>query len=273
MTCKTNKRIFNRFGLCQGGLPGVAKSGQRQQSDQGVAATQPDPAAMRVEEKGTISVLAATNREDFASRLVSVLGARFAIHHHQCSSADADRLLAELYRSRPDILLLDVSMAGHRDERLLGLVRAGFPRLRIILLWKDPSELDVNAIIDHGIQACQRAEDTEVLGRAVNAVLAGEIWLPRWLEQQIVQRLREIVTAGKAPDRSGFDSESAPESSLTPRENEVFELVRSGFTNKEIGRQLGIAEDTVKKHLKQVFRKLGIRRRIQVAMFDTARQR
>ncbi|HEU0199104.1 MAG TPA: helix-turn-helix domain-containing protein, partial [Burkholderiaceae bacterium] len=49
--------------------------------------------------------------------------------------------------------------------------------------------------------------------------------------------------------------------SLTRREREIVELLRQGFTNKEIGRQLGIMEDTVKKHLQAVFGKLGVHRR------------
>ena len=53
---------------------------------------------------------------------------------------------------------------------------------------------------------------------------------------------------------------------LTPRERQAVELLREGLSNKQIARQLGVGEDTVKKHLQNVFAKLGVHRRALVAL-------
>lgn len=59
---------------------------------------------------------------------------------------------------------------------------------------------------------------------------------------------------------------------LTRREREIVDLLRRGFTNKEIARDLGVMEDTVKKHLQSVFGKLGVRRRALVVLRQIAGQ-
>lgn len=212
-------------------------------------------------------VLAATKRPDLHEDLQSLCGSKFAIRCHADSSADPDALLAELPHSRPHILLLDLTMPGYRDRRMLGEIRACLPDTRVILLWNDPSELDIDSIIDHSIQACQHLGSLEILARAIPAVLAGESWLPRWLEQQIILRLREKLRSARFSDASGSALGPDREPRLTPREQAVFDLVRSGLSNKEVARSMDIAEDTVKKHLKQIFSKLGIHRRIQIALF------
>jgi DNA-binding CsgD family transcriptional regulator len=66
----------------------------------------------------------------------------------------------------------------------------------------------------------------------------------------------------QAADRSIDNAKDA----LTPREAQVVELLRNGFTNKEIARRLGVMEDTVKKHLQSVFAKLGVHRRALVVL-------
>lgn len=57
-----------------------------------------------------------------------------------------------------------------------------------------------------------------------------------------------------------------PLEGLTPRERQTVGLVREGLSNKQIARRLGIGEDTVKKHLQNVFAKLGVHRRALVAL-------
>jgi len=51
---------------------------------------------------------------------------------------------------------------------------------------------------------------------------------------------------------------------LTARERQILQLVRAGLTNKEVGRHLGIEADTVKKHLRNMYTKLGVHRRVQM---------
>jgi len=62
------------------------------------------------------------------------------------------------------------------------------------------------------------------------------------------------------------------ETPLTPRENQVLELIGEGLTNREIGCRLGIVEKTVKNSITTVFAKLGVQRRAQAAVYVTERR-
>jgi DNA-binding NarL/FixJ family response regulator len=78
------------------------------------------------------------------------------------------------------------------------------------------------------------------------------------------------VSARTAPATAEAPSASC---GLTPRENEVLDLVRSGLANKQIARQLGISEKTVKAHLTRIFQELGVNDRTQAALWAQARVR
>jgi DNA-binding NarL/FixJ family response regulator len=92
--------------------------------------------------------------------------------------------------------------------------------------------------------------------RALRAVRAGELWLPR--------RLLEWAFAAAA--RGANDGRHQRSlSDLTPQEARVARLAAIGLTNKEIAQQLHIGSETVKRHLKNVFAKMGLRRRAQLA--------
>jgi DNA-binding NarL/FixJ family response regulator len=105
----------------------------------------------------------------------------------------------------------------------------------------------------------------EVCLKAIRAVSEGELWLSRAsLATAIVDLLglSDPGDVGASVDALHVDAWEA----LTPRELQVVALLRRGCINKEIARELGIMEDTVKKHLQSVFAKLGVHRRALVAM-------
>jgi len=98
--------------------------------------------------------------------------------------------------------------------------------------------------------------------KAVRAVARSEVWLPR---RQLTEALWELlgpIYAEGAPPRC---AETGTIAKLTTREVEVAQLVRLGFTNKEIALRLSVEEDTIKKHLTHIYKKLGVRRRTAMA--------
>jgi two-component system nitrate/nitrite response regulator NarL len=88
----------------------------------------------------------------------------------------------------------------------------------------------------------------------------GEYWVGRESVSNLVQYLRTLVTPASAlPQRNKYR--------LTPRELEIIAAVVAGFANKEIAQYFKISEDTVKHHLSNIFDKVGVSSRLELALF------
>lgn len=162
--------------------------------------------------------------------------------------------------AQPRVLLLDAALLPALAASDASAWRLRLPGLRV-LLWAERADAAlVERIVLQHWSGCLSVDDTpQACLKAIHAVDRGELWLPRAL-------LAEAVAHRLAPSADAPESGSA----LTPREVEVVEHLRRGATNKEIARALGIMEDTVKKHLKSVFAKLGVHRRGLVMLRDPA---
>ncbi len=126
-----------------------------------------------------------------------------------------------------------------------------------LLCWPKPERQWLPMLLDTAARGALTCDATAAeRARALDAVLAGELWLPRRVLQWLYVKYVEATEAGHAL-RQG----SSP---LTPRESEVMALLQRGMTNREIAVRLGVSINTVKKHLSSGFDKLGIHRRRQL---------
>ena len=114
----------------------------------------------------------------------------------------------------------------------------------------------------HGF--CQRDISPELLVKAVESVVNGELWMQRSLITRIIDELTQSGASTKTADSL---SNGSPIECLTPRELEVARMVNKGGNNKLIARSLDISERTVKAHLSSIFRKLNIENRLHLAIF------
>jgi two-component system, NarL family, nitrate/nitrite response regulator NarL len=91
-------------------------------------------------------------------------------------------------------------------------------------------------------------------------VMSGEYWVGRESVSNLVQYLRTLVqSSGEEARQRKFG--------LTPRELEIVAAVVAGYSNKEIAEHFKISEDTVKHHLSNIFDKLGVSTRLELALF------
>jgi len=174
-----------------------------------------------------------------------------------CPFADPAQLEPWLEEHPADVLLL--------EERWLPRLAAGtMPRLserwpdqRVLLVGDRACTALAEQVVRNRLQGFLLARDAaDACAKAVLTVKRGELWVPRAL---LVQLLFEHLNA--APNGS---AEAAADDKLTPREVEIISYVRRGFANKQIGEALAIREDTVKKHLRNAYSKLGVHRRTQI---------
>jgi len=101
---------------------------------------------------------------------------------------------------------------------------------------------------------------TQLLLKSIHAVMAGEYWVGRDSVSNLVQYLRNLMqTTNEETKQKKFG--------LTPRELEIVSAVVAGYANREIAEYFKISEDTVKHHLSNIFDKLGVSTRLELALF------
>lgn len=183
----------------------------------------------------------------------------------RCVNAASAAPLARALRDMPDVVILDSELCAGLDPQALRELRSDAAESAWLLGWPAPTLRMTAALIDgrfHGAIAWDESAAQQV--RAVDAVLAGELWFPRRVMQSLYDALRERVeAAGSDMPRDAHGPADAADSHLTTREVDALELVRTGLTNKQIARQLGISPNTVKKHLAHIFEKIGVHKRRQ----------
>jgi len=173
--------------------------------------------------------------------------------------AEAVKLARQL---KPDIMLLDLAMPRHPGlEALRELSNGGANSVRVILLTAAAEKKEIVEALQLGARGIVlKDSSTQLLLKAIHTVMAGEYWVGRESVSNLVQYLRTLVQA------SGEDAKQK-KFGLTPRELEIVSAVVAGFANKEIAEYFKISEDTVKHHLSNIFDKLGVSTRLELALF------
>jgi DNA-binding NarL/FixJ family response regulator len=168
---------------------------------------------------------------------------------------------AALLRLDPEILLLDLT--GGRDgfEALEAIVAAGLQRTRVIVLTAGAEAASVVRALEAG--ACgvvPKASDTAVLFESIRTVAQGRYWLGDRQVHDLIAAMQELA-------RRTAPGGGHPSFRLTPRERQIVAYVTDGYSNKDIAARCAVREDTIKHHLSSIFAKVGVRTRLELAMF------
>jgi DNA-binding NarL/FixJ family response regulator len=155
-----------------------------------------------------------------------------------------------------DYLVVDLnSSSGGLDT--LESVRRTRPAIRQIVIGPEhDDELVLEAIIAGARAYLDSSASPQTVRQAIDVVVSGSIWAPRRLLSRLIDRLLAV------PD----SSLTSARPSLTERERQVLELILLARSNREIARQLGIEERTVKAHVGRLMRKTGADNRIELSM-------
>jgi DNA-binding NarL/FixJ family response regulator len=181
---------------------------------------------------------------------------------------DGRQVLDVLQQYEPDILLLDLKMPGLDGLATLQRLQVSKNKTRVIVLTAsdDKNEfVQAMKLGTSGIVLKQTA--TELLIKSIRKVHAGEIWLDSHTTAAVIRQFvandeqpAPMVPAATAPR----DRERSP---LSQREREIVALVAQGFKNKEMAEKMFISEQTVKNHLHNIFDKLGVSDRLELALY------
>jgi DNA-binding NarL/FixJ family response regulator len=183
-------------------------------------------------------------------------------------ASDGRQVLDVLQQYAPDILLLDLKMPGLDGLATLQRLQAVKNKTRVIVLTAsdDKNEfVQAMKLGTSGIVLKQTA--TELLIKSIRKVHAGEIWLDSHTTAAVI---RQFVAADESPQQSAPPQQTSRErerSPLSQREREIVALVAQGFKNKEMAEKMFISEQTVKNHLHNIFDKLGVSDRLELALY------
>jgi DNA-binding NarL/FixJ family response regulator len=160
---------------------------------------------------------------------------------------------------QPDVLVLDLFMPGSDGfEVLRTLDRAG-TRVAAVVLTASESHADYVQVVRLGARGLvQKSEGPERLFSAIRIVAGGELAFSEEIAQQVLSSM-----AGQARQEK---EEPSNLKRLSDRERQIAALIARGLKNKDIGRELGISENTVKRHLQSIFNKTGARDRLELAV-------
>jgi RNA polymerase sigma factor (sigma-70 family) len=167
------------------------------------------------------------------------------------SCPDGKAALQAILVSKPDLAVLDVSMPGCTGVEVLAELGSRSLSTRVILLTASAGDHEIVEAVArgaYGLMLKDAAADT--LLECMRSVSVGRRWLPSDLVEAAVER-----EEGKRAKVSQLDN------ALTAREREIVTLVAEGQSNKEIARQLGLTDGTVKIHLHNIYRKLEVSNR------------
>ena len=168
-----------------------------------------------------------------------------------------------LARALPHVLLLDMDLQDVNGAPGVVRLRKLSPTSKIIALSGSITDDFELSLFKAGVRGCAHVDiDGQLLKRVVVAVQQGELWIRRRITLRLLDELSENAR-GRVEHRRMTDTRLAV---LTQREREIAALIGNGETNKQIARQLSITERTVKAHLTEIFRKLGIGDRLRLAL-------
>lgn len=169
----------------------------------------------------------------------------------ESASLDDARALAE--GTAYDLFLFDFHMPGMSNSAI-GELSTKFPATPIAVISGSANGEDIRASIRAGAKGfIAKTATGDHLAHAIQILLAGGTSVPA-----------EILM----PDEDAISS-SSPLAMLTPRELDVLRKTVRGLSNKEIGREMNLAEVTIKLHLRSIFRKIGARSRAEAAVIAT----
>jgi two-component system, NarL family, nitrate/nitrite response regulator NarL len=166
-------------------------------------------------------------------------------------AADGEQAISLTRQLKPDILLLDLAMPRKPGmETLRDMAEMKLP-VHVILLTAAIHPFEVTCALQLGARGVVlKASPPELLLKSIRAVSEGQHWVAS-------EVLSDWARIAKEPTGAG---------ALTSREVEIVSAIRSGSSNREIAQKLSISEETVKRHLSNIFGKLGVSSRLELAL-------
>ncbi len=175
-------------------------------------------------------------------------------------AADGLEAVQLVQRLHPDALVLDLAMPRASGMDVLRELCKLASDCRAIVLTASLERGQIVEAIQLGARGVVLKDAaTALLFKSIRTVVAGQYWIGREAISDLVGYMRQGQAAEARPVHATFG--------LTPRELQIVAVVVAGHTNKDIARSFSLSEDTVKHHLSNIFDKVGVSTRLELALF------
>jgi DNA-binding NarL/FixJ family response regulator len=169
-----------------------------------------------------------------------------------------ERVTPSYLGQRPDVILLDVGLGDQGSLQAVRGIRATYPEAGLIVMDLIPLESEILGLVKAGVSGFV-VKDASIndFVATIRGVAAGQKVFPTSLTGSLLSQIVDDAS------RKGIVRSS--DVKMTARERQIVDLIAQGLSNKEIGKRLGIATDTVKSHVHNILEKLSLRSRVEVA--------
>ena len=166
----------------------------------------------------------------------------------------------------PDVIVMDLNMPQCSGLEATQALQAKMPQVSILVLTVSDNEADLFHAIKFGATGyILKNTEPEELVQAIHHIAQGGVIVSPMMAAKLLTEFRSLGTDAMAKKTA------EEEDNLSPREDEVLQLVSQGATNKEIADSLFISENTVKTHLRNIMDKLHLANRSQAAAYAVKR--
>jgi DNA-binding NarL/FixJ family response regulator len=227
-----------------------------------------------VETPKKISILLASDFSILSDSLTSIFKGTKDLKLVGCANS-TEELTVQIAKFRPQVLLVDISITNDKFAPFMTQISSGDAKILVINQDLTPTQtIEALRYGAHGVIG--RRTPPELLCRCVRSVASGDIWVGRGVTTELVQFLRGRGTQPDSGSSRNGDSENPASVSsvstetrfgLTKRELQIVDALVQAQTNKDIAETFGISEYTVKHHLTNIFDKLGVYNRVELALF------
>jgi DNA-binding NarL/FixJ family response regulator len=180
-------------------------------------------------------------------------------------AGDGREVLERLQELDPDVLLLDLKMPHLDGLAALSVLQQQNNRTKVIVLTASDDKNEFVQAMKLGCSGIVLKQTApELIVKSIRKVNGGEIWLDSHTTAAV---MRQFASPGEPGGPSNGTTKSRERSPLSQREREIVQLVAQGFKNKEMAEKMFISEQTVKNHLHNIFDKLGVSDRLELALY------
>ncbi|XZG69653.1 two-component system response regulator NarL [Chitinibacteraceae bacterium HSL-7] len=174
-------------------------------------------------------------------------------------AAGGEEGVAQVQALAPDLVVLDLNMKGMDGLATLKAIKALELDTRVVMLTVSDDSADLVACVRAGADGYLLKDmEPEAIIAWLGEALSGQMAIPETLGRALAMALRDDDLSSERDSRLA---------QLTERERDILGCLARGMSNKLVGRELGIAEGTVKVHVKSLLRKLGFRSRLEAAVW------